>query len=224
MVVAPMNTKTSLKEIFFTVVGIAFVFFLPHFGLFPISFFYIIPVLLGVWLLLRRTGENFADLGFSFKRIEIRSFFIGAAAAILLFVFLHYIFFPVLFRFNILEPSNLNDFKHIRHNTGAYIFILIAGFVVGGFYEELVFHGFIFTRLEKILPARFALFISFLVANLIFAVYHFQQGPAGVLNAFIAGCAYHALMLRFNRNLWYSFFFHGFFDAIALTYIYLGYL
>lgn len=223
MVVSHERKKASLKEIFFTVAGIAFVFFLPHFGLFPFSFSYTIPVLLGVWLLLRRTGENFANLGFSFKRFEIRSLFIGALAAILLFIFLRYIFFPVLYRFNILEHANLQDFKHIRHNTGGYIFVLIAGFVVGGFYEELVFHGFIFTRLEKILPVRFAFFMSFLIANLIFAIYHFQQGPAGVLNAFLAGCAYHALMLRFNRNLWYSFFFHGFFDAIALTYIYLGY-
>jgi membrane protease YdiL (CAAX protease family) len=94
---------------------------------------------------------------------------------------------------------------------------------VGGFYEELVFHGFIFTRLEKIIPGKYGLVMSFIGANLIFALYHFQLGPAGILNALIAGCAYHALMLRFNRNLWYSFFFHGFFDAIGLTYIYLGY-
>jgi hypothetical protein len=29
-------------------------------------------------------------------------------------------------------------------------------------------------------------------------------------------------MMKFHRNLWYSIFFHAFFDAIGLTYIYLG--
>lgn len=223
MVVTTMKKKASFKEILFTLLAIVFVFFLPHFGLLPVPFYYIVPVLLVIWLLLKRTGENFSDLGFSFKRFEVKSIFIGALAAILLFVFLTYVFFPVLYNFNILEHANLDDFKNLRHNLFFYIFILTAGFIVGGFYEELVFHGFIFIRLEKILPARYGLFLSFLLSNLIFSVYHFQLGPAGILNAFIAGCAYHALMLRFNRNLWYSFFFHGFFDAIALTYIYLGY-
>ena len=223
MVVTPMKKPISLKEILFTLLSIAFIFLLPHFGLLPVPFYYIFPVLLVVWLLLKRTGENFSDLGFSFERFEVRSIFIGALAAVLLFVILTYGLFPLLYKFNILQQANLDDFKNIRHNIGWYIFILIAGFIVGGFYEELVFHGFIFTRLEKIIPGKYALLISFVSANLIFALYHFQLGPAGILNAFIAGCAYHALMLRFNRNLWYSFFFHSFFDAIGLTYIYFGY-
>jgi membrane protease YdiL (CAAX protease family) len=98
----------------------------------------------------------------------------------------------------------------------------MAGFFVGGFYEELVFHGFVFTRIEKIVKGKLVVPTSFILTNLIFGLYHFQLGTAGMLNAFLAGSAYQYLMMKFHRNLWYSIFFHAFFDAIGLTYIYLG--
>lgn len=218
-----MKKPIAFTEIIFTLFAIAVVFLLPHFGFLPIPFYYIIPVLLFVWLFLKRTKENFAGLGFNFKRFRLNSIFIGAITAIILFAFLNYIFFPLISKIFFLKPANLDDFKNIRHNLSWYLFTLAAGFIVGGFYEELVFHGFIFTRLEKIIGGKYALLLSFIFTNLIFALYHFQLGTSGVINAFIAGCAYHILMIKFNGNLWYSFFIHGFFDAIGLTYIYLGY-
>jgi membrane protease YdiL (CAAX protease family) len=214
--------QISFTEIVFILFAIAFVFLFPHFGFLPIPFFYVLPVLLVVWLFLKKAGEKFADIGFSFKRFEIKSIFIGTGSAIVLFVFLQYVFFPLVSTFIVLHPANLADFKNVRHHLLNFIFILIAGFIVGGFYEELIFHGFVFTRIEKIAKGKFAVPISFISTNLIFGLYHFQLGTAGMLNAFLAGCAYHYLMIKFNRNLWYSIFFHAFFDTIGLTYIYLG--
>ena len=214
--------RTPFTEIIFITLAVAFVFLFPHFGFLAIPFYYIVPVLLFVWLFLKRSGEKFIDLGFSFKRFEVKSIFIGAIAAVLLFVFLHYLFYPLLSKIIDLKPANLDDFKNIRHHFVNYVFILIAGFVVGGFYEELIFHGFVFTRIEKMVDGKYAVVLSFICTNLIFSLYHIQLGTSGMLNAFIAGCAYHALMIKFDRNLWYSIFFHAFFDAIALTYIYLG--
>ncbi|HEY5461922.1 MAG TPA: type II CAAX endopeptidase family protein [Hanamia sp.] len=214
--------KISSTEIIFTAFAIAFVFLFPHFGFVPIPFYYVLPVLIFVWLFLKRTGEKFADIGFSFKRFEIKSIFTGAIMAIALFVFLQYVFYPLLSKIIVLKPANLDDFKNIRHHPLNYVFTLAAGFIAGGFYEELIFHGFVFTRIEKIVRGKFAVPVSFIITNLIFGFYHLQLGTAGMLNAFIAGCAYQYLMMKFNRNLWYSIFFHAFFDAIALTYIYIG--
>src|SRR5437762_12383916 len=90
----PMKQQISFNEIFLTILAIAFVFLFPQFALLPLPFFYIIPVLLVVWLFLKRTKENFTNLGFSFKRFELRSIFIGAIAAVVLFLFLNYAFFP----------------------------------------------------------------------------------------------------------------------------------
>jgi membrane protease YdiL (CAAX protease family) len=97
------------------------------------------------------------------------------------------------------------------------------GWLIGGIYEEIVFHGFIFTRLEKLFKPKNVLIICFLLTNILFAFYHWQLGISGMINAFIAGMVYHALMLRYKRNIWYAVFCHGIFDTIGLTFIYLGY-
>jgi uncharacterized protein len=219
-----MKEKVSPKEIILILIAIAFIFFPPHFGFIPVPFGYAIVITVAVWLFLKRTKENFSDLGFSFNRFEWKAVLIGAITAMLVFVFLQYLFFPVLNKVIHIQKANLDDFKQVRHNTANYIFFVLLSFLVGGFYEELVFHGFIFTRLEKINPVgKYKMLISFFLTNMIFGLYHFQLGTSGVLNAFIAGCIYHAVVIKYNRNLWYSFFAHGFFDTIAFTYIYLGY-
>lgn len=210
-------------EILLTLFAFAVVLIIPHSGIIPLPFAYCIPVLLFIWLFLKRYKENFTHLGFSVKRFEIKAVIAGTIAAVLLFAFINYVFFPVLEKLITLPASDLGGFNKIRHNTPFYIFILAMGWIVGGFYEELVFHGFIFTRLEKLIGGKQAVIISFWVSNIIFALYHLQLGASGVINAFIAGIGYHALMLYYKRNIWYAIICHAVFDTIALTYIYLGY-
>jgi membrane protease YdiL (CAAX protease family) len=218
-----MIEKTSVKEIIYILLAIGFIFFFPQFGFIPVPFGYAILITVATWFFLKTTGEDFSHLGFSFKRFELKAVIIGSLAGVLIFVLLQYLFFPLLRIIIQIEPARLDGFKQVRHHTGNYIFFVLMGFLGGGFYEELIFHGFIFTRLEKMIPGRHKILVAFLSTNIIFGLYHFQLGPSGVLNAFLAGCAYHAVMLKYNRNLWYSFFAHGIFDLIAFTYIYLGY-
>lgn len=213
----------TIKEILITLIAITFVVLLPHSGIIPFPFAYSIPVLIFIWLFLKRYKENFTSIGFDFKLFEIKSVLIGTITAVLLFSFLIWVFFPMLYKIIHLPPADLGDFAKIRGNTGFFIFILATGWIVGGFYEELVFHGFIFTRLEKLIAGKYAMPVSFLLSNTIFALYHFQLGAEGVLNAFIAGSVYHVLMLYNKRNMWYAIFCHAVFDTIALTFIYAGY-
>ena len=213
----------SYKRLLLLIAGILVIFFLPRFPLIHVPFFYTVPVLLIVWLLVKANKEKVSKLGFSLKRFAWKAIGIGLACAIILFIFLQYIFFPLLGKLIPLKEANLNDFKSIRQNFPNYIFIVIMGWLVGGFYEELVFHGYIFKEIYNLIGGKTGLWVSMLLTGLIFGLYHIQLGASGIINAFLAGLAYQALMLKFRRNLWYSFFFHGFFDTIALTYIYLGY-
>jgi membrane protease YdiL (CAAX protease family) len=211
-----------LKKILVTLFAIAFVIVIPQSGIIPFPFAYSIPVLIFIWLFLKLNKEGFAALGFSFKRFEIKAVVVGMISAIVLFAFINYAFFPLLKKMVELPPGELGGFNKVRHNTPFYIFILAMGWIVGGFYEEFVFHGFIFTRLEKLIGGKHAITVSFWLSNAIFALYHLQLGIGGVINAFIAGAGYHALILRHQRNMWYGIFCHAAFDTIAITYIYLG--
>jgi membrane protease YdiL (CAAX protease family) len=213
----------STLQKFAAVLLIAFCFLFPHYG----GGILVYPLIVSavVFLYLRFiTKENLSDLLFSFKRFEIASVLIGLAGAVILSVFLRFAWDPLI---NIILPHekvNLSDFAHIKGNLPSYIFILLLAFIVGGFYEEIIFHGFIFTRIEKIFPGRHSTAIAFGLTTLIFGAYHYQLGIKGVLVATIAGAVYHLLILKFNRNLWYGIFIHTFFDFIGLTLIYLGYM
>jgi uncharacterized protein len=214
-----MKTKKNIIALFI----IAAITIFPHYSFLPLPFLYTIPIIGLIWIALISNAENFTAVYFSFKKITLHSFFIGALAGIFLFFFTTYIFFPLISKFVSLHIHDLGDFATIKNNTPKYIFMIIMGWIVGGLYEELVFRGYIFSTIEKIFASPKATLISFMVTNIIFALYHVQLGIIGVLNALIAGLVYHSLMLYFKRNMWYAIFCHAIFDTIALTYIYAGY-
>jgi len=216
-----MQNFSSVTQNIISLFLVAFAFLFPHYGGLPF-FSYVPIVLIIVWLFLKHvTGENFKDIFFSFKNFRSRSIWLGAMAAVILFAILQYGIMPLFQKFLPNQKIDLHDFDFVKGNLLNYILVLVAALVVGGFYEELIFHGFIFTRFEKIFIKSKTL-ISFILSALIFAAYHFQQGPLGMVNAGVAGCAYHAFIIKNDRNLWYGLFFHAFYDFIGLSFIYAG--
>jgi len=214
-----MQNFSSVTQNIISLFLVAFAFLFPHYGGLPF-FSYVPIVLIIVWLFLKHvTGENFKDIFFSFKNFRSRSIWLGAMAAVILFAILQYGIMPLFQKFLPNQKIDLHDFDFVKGNLLNYILVLVAALVVGGFYEELIFHGFIFTRFEKIFIKSKTL-ISFILSALIFAAYHFQQGPLGMVNAGVAGCAYHAFIIKNDRNLWYELFFHAFYDFIGLSFIY----
>jgi membrane protease YdiL (CAAX protease family) len=217
----PMK-RLSLTELIWTVVVVGCCFFIPHYAQLTI-FIYPVVILLLVWLFLKYISkENFSDLFFDFKRFQFRSIWIGLIAAIALSVFFRFAWDPLINRLIPFGKIDLSDFSSIRNSPVNYVIILLLALVVGGFYEEIIFHGFIFTRLEKIIGGRSNTILAFIISNIIFGAYHFQQGIKGIMLTALAGAVYHALILKFNRNLWFGIFAHAFFDFIGLTLIYLG--
>lgn len=211
------------KEILINVICICAIVILPHAELIPL-FGYSIPILLFVWIVLKYSNETFTDLGFSFKRFERNAILIGSLMAVAALSFMQLIFFPTLEYFLTFEVPDVGLYDFIRENKWQYLFTLIMGWLVGGFYEEIVFHGFIFTRLEKMISGAYSTHISFALTASMFGAYHYQLGTLGLINALIIGVVYLVLFLFFKRNLWYSIICHGVYNSIVMTMIYLGYL
>lgn len=217
-----IDQMMRLKELVLSLFAIIIIVLVPHSGIIPIPFGYSIPILIFVWLILKSQKENFENIGFSVTLGGIKPVLIGVLAGSMIFSFLNWIFFPLLEMVVDLQPANLGDFAKIKGNTGFYVFLLAMSWIIGGFYEELVFHGFIFTRLEKMMAGKYATLFSFLLTNIIFAFYHLQLGTSGVINALMAGGFYHALMLYHKRNMWYAIICHAVYDTIAITFLYVG--
>lgn len=212
----------KLKTIL-NVIAIGTIVFLPHAELIPF-FGYSIPVLLFTWLVLKYSNESFSDIGLSLKLFSPKIILAGGIIAVITVSFLQFIFHPVLDFFVSLEYNDAGLNNTIQGGIFQFFLMVIMGWLIGGFYEEIVFHGFIFTRLEKIIKGKYSTHISFLITSFIFGIYHIQLGPSGVINALVGGAIYLAVYLYFNRNLWYSIICHGFYNTIVMTLIYYDYL
>ncbi|MFY0629942.1 MAG: CPBP family intramembrane metalloprotease [Flavobacteriaceae bacterium] len=134
------------------------------------------------------------------------------------------VFFPILNHFITFKEVDVDLYNFLRENQWQYIFTIIMSWLIGGLYEEIVFHGFMFSSLEKIFKGRYATQISFTLTAVLFGIYHFQLGVDGLINALLVGTVYLALFLHFKRNLWYSILSHGIYNTIVITMIYYGYL
>lgn len=214
--------KRTFGHIIYILLAVCLVTIVPHLDLIPVPFGYTIPILLLVWYLLRIKNENFATIGFKAKGLTVRAACIGSLAGVIIYSFLNFVFFPLIKHWIHFPEVQIDLYNQLKGNTGFFIFILIMGWVVGGLYEEIVFHGFLFTRIESIIPKRMAAWVGLILTNVIFGFYHFQLGAEGIVNALLAGFGYHIVILMNNRNLWYGIFAHAVFDSIAITQLYLG--
>ncbi len=213
----------STKELISSIVVVGIIIFLPHANLFPL-FTYSIPILLLVWLFLKRYNASFSDIGFSFKQFESKAIVVGSLVAVSSLALMQLAFFPVLETIVTWEynDAGLNDF--IRGNQTQLYFSILMAWLIGGFYEEMVFHGFIYTRLEKMIKGKYAPHVNFIITASIFGLYHVQLDTLGVINALVVGAVYLALFLYFKRNLWYAIICHGVYNTVVMVLIYHNYL
>lgn len=220
-----MQTNTLPKTLF-TLFTILFIAVFPQLGL--VTFFpmlYTIPVILLIGLNLKINKERFSDINFRFKDCSFKSLYIGIIGAVLIYVFMRCVFFPILEIFVNFQDADVSLYNDLREKgTVYYIFILILSWIVGGFYESIVFHAFTFFELEKMINGKYKTVVSFIITSLIFGVYHYQLGAVGMINAFVVGAFYLGIFLFYKRNLWYTIFCHAAYNTIAITLLHLGYL
>lgn len=213
----------NAREKVLNALAIATVVVLPHLGLTP-NFSYSIPILLFVWLFLKRTKEGFRDVGFRFKPCSRRAALVGSLAAVAILGIMQLLVFPALEAIVELESEELGLYEFIRASKVQLAITIAMGWLVGGLYEEIVLHGFVFTRLEKMFSGEHATALSFSVSCILFGAYHLQMGTAGAFNALVVGTVYMGLFLHFKRNLWASIICHGVYNTLVMTLIYLGHL
>ncbi len=196
---------------------------MPHAEL--ILFFgYSIPILIFTWFVLRNSNESFKEIGFSRKLFKPNAILYGGLIALVTLAFMQLIFHPVLESFVSLDYNDVGLNDTIQGGVFQFILMMIMGWLIGGFYEEIVFHGFIFTRLEKMFKGKYSTQISFVITAVFFGAYHIQLGALGMINALVVGAVYLSVFLFFKRSLWHSIMCHGIYNTMVMTLMYFDYL
>lgn len=199
---------------------IGFIWIFPHLGLLPI-FIYPFVVLFVVWLYLKLNGEQFKDIGFRFSQLGWQPFIIGSAIGLGYAILDYWLLGPFMINIIGLRKANIADFNFVRNSIFNLLYILAIAWLIGVPYEEIVFRGFIFTRLRAMIKGKWRYGICVLITSLLFAMYHFQQGASGVFNAFVFSLVISLVYRVYKGNLWYVIFFHAMYDTFMLTMIHL---
>ena len=119
--------------------------------------------------------------------------------------------------------SSVAAFASLEGDTATYVYWLVMAWTSAAIGEELLFRGFIQSRLEILFGAgRGAVIGALLVQALIFGFGHGYQGVAGVAVTSAAGLVLGAVRLAGRGNLIACIVLHGLIDTISLTAVYLG--
>ena len=123
-----------------------------------------------------------------------------------------------------LVPETATTFAGLRGNLGEYLYWLIpVAWGSAAFGEELVFRGFLQTRLESMFgTVTGATAIAAIGQAIIFGSLHAYLGLGGAILAGATGLVIGLVYVAGGRNLWICIILHGMIDTVSLTAIYLG--
>jgi len=102
-------------------------------------------------------------------------------------------------------------------------FWLALSWPLAAFMEEMVYRGWIMTRLAELMRFSTGRWIVGVVASsALFGFAHLYQGTSGVIATGLTGVLFAGIYLANGRNLWAAIVAHGALDTAGFVMIYLG--
>lgn len=174
----------------------------------------ILAILVLLWA--RATRTPWRDLGFVRPASWAQTILAGIIFGVALKIVMKAIVMPLFGA----EPAN-PAFQYLIGNTAALPGILWTVIVSAGFGEEVVFRGFLFERLGKLIGTSVAArAVTVLVTSTLFAAVHYSlQGWPGVQQAAVVGLVFGTIYAITGR-LWLLIIAHAAFDVAAVAIIY----
>jgi uncharacterized protein len=121
------------------------------------------------------------------------------------------------------EALDVSAYASLRGNPIELAKILLIAWTSAAIGEELLFRGFLLTRLQTLLGnTRISTALVVILQAALFGVAHAYLGAKGVTTATLVGVIYGAWYVMRDRNLWPLIIAHGLTDTVSLLAIYAG--
>ena len=174
-------------------------------------------------VLLARRGESWRSLGLARPAHPGRAALWAIGTFLVLILFLPAVL-ETIANALALRPQDLGRLGDIQHDTARFLVLLIPiGWGTAAFGEELVFRGFLNTRLATAFGSgQAAVALAVVGQALLFGLGHTYLGPRGVMNAAAIGLVAGGVYWANGRNLWPLIIAHGLVDSVSLTLLRLG--
>lgn len=186
-----------------------------------------VAMLVTIWIGLRVRGQSWDHVGLGFRfggrRALVRTALQSIAiliAALAAFVAgsvasMNFATTP--------EGADMSGYDYLHGNLPMLLLALSAVYVVSSVGEEVIYRGFLMTRLAEMgSGTRAAWGIALVISAVVFGLAHFDWGLVGIVQTSFMGLALAASYLLVKRNLWALVLAHAYIDTLLLVQMYLG--
>jgi hypothetical protein len=141
-----------------------------------------ILMLLIVWLGLRLRGQTWAHIGIDFAKPSGTTIRRAVLLSVIVFVAaLAAFLFGSIVMANIVgipESADMSQYNYLYHNLPMLILALVGVWIVSSFGEEVIYRGFLITRIEEMGPSSKNMTRAAAIGSaVIFGLIHYQWGP-----------------------------------------------
>ena len=164
------------------------------------------------------THKPWRELGFVRPRSWAATIASGVGWGILLKLGMKAIVMPLLG-----APSFNAAYHFIAGNPRALLEMLFVSIVIAGLGEELIYRGYLFERLGKVLGhSAVARIATVVLTSALFAAMHLpDQGRFGAEQALLTGLVSGTIFMR-TKSIWLPMIMHAAFDVTAVVIIYMN--
>ena len=186
-----------------------------------------VAMLVTIWIGLRIRGQTWEHLGLSFRfggrRALVRS--VLQSIVVLIAALAAFVAGSVLTMSFTAAPesADMSGYEYLHGNLPMLLLALAAVYLVSSFGEEVVYRGFLMTRLSEMgKGTRMAWGTALVISAIVFGFAHFDWGVVGIVQTTFMGLALAASYLLVKRNLWVLILAHAYIDTLLLVQLYLG--
>jgi uncharacterized protein len=174
------------------------------------------------WVALRLRRLRWRDVGFKRNRGWGSTLALGIGAGLLMEAFELFVSQPLLIRITGKQPD-LSDFKSLEGNLKLSLLGLALIWTMAALGEEMVWRGYLMSRLADLgKRTRLAWIVSLVAANLLFGFGHSYQGVTGIIDEGLMGVLLGLMFLGTGGSLAVPIIAHGVQDTVDLLLIFLG--
>lgn len=181
----------------------------------------VVALVVATWRL-RAAGARWSDLGLRSPESWLRVALWTLAAYVLVIAANALIVIPLARRLS-WPPTDVAKLGELAGNLPLLASWLAVAWTTAAFGEELLFRGFLQTRLTALLGGRTPSTVAaILLQAALFGLGHLGFGIRGVVTAGVVAVVYGAIYAMNGRNLWPLILAHGITNTVSLVALYYG--
>lgn len=174
------------------------------------------------WISLRLRGLRWKSVGLAIYRTWAQSLAFGILLGLGMELLELFVTQPLLVRLLHKWP-NLSSFSPLIGNWKLFVISILFAWIVAALGEELVYRGYLMTRIADLLGGTRASWrVSLVVVSIVFGLAHHGQGWTGEIENLIDGLLLGGVYLACGRKLAVPIVAHGVQDTIDVLLIFLG--